>query len=200
VIAAVVRAVAGRPVSAALGELPAVPPPLPPGCAFLKWGLAGRAGTAWREALGEMDRRAQEQAPGAEVVRVAYADAPHAGSPAVEEVCDFACRRAGGVFLLDTYQKAPDGPGSPRPTLLTYLSVRRVLELCRRCRAAGARVALAGSLGAREIELLLPAEPDWFGVRGAACANGDRRAAVDELRVRDLVAQIGGVRAATPGS
>src|SRR6516162_9005987 len=56
-IAAVVRRVAGRrPVSAAMGELaPNAGPGAPPGLAYVKWGLAGRACNAgWQEQLPTM--------------------------------------------------------------------------------------------------------------------------------------------------
>jgi uncharacterized protein (UPF0264 family) len=48
-------------------------------------------------------------------------------------------------------------------------------------------VALAGSLGRREMEQLLPLHPDLFAVRGAACRGGLRVATVDEIEVRRLV-------------
>jgi len=53
------------------------------------------------------------------------------------------------------------------------------------------RVALAGSLGPAEIEQLLPAEPDWFAVRGAAC-GGQRLGVVDADQVRRLVELVEG--------
>ncbi len=200
-IAAIVRIVAGRrPVSAALGELSERTASLPQGCAYLKGGLAHLRETDWQAALDELDRRAEKEAPGARIVRVAYADARHAGAPAVEAICDFACSRPGGTFLLDTWQKSAGNPQSPRPTLLSFLPVSRIAALCRRCRAAGARVALAGSLGPAEIEQLFAAEPDWFAVRGAVCASGDRGATVDEAKVRALAERIGGFTAAIPGS
>src|SRR3954468_22924345 len=53
-VAAVVAGVAGRrPVSAALGELveAGAAAPAVPGLAFVKWGLAGAAATAWQRRL-----------------------------------------------------------------------------------------------------------------------------------------------------
>jgi len=49
------------------------------------------------------------------------------------------------------------------------------------------QIALAGSLGIAEIRTLLPARPDWFAVRGAACEDSDRQAGVQLVKVRQLV-------------
>jgi uncharacterized protein (UPF0264 family) len=203
-VAAVVRAVGGRcPVSAALGELRGgIPASAAVGfwrCAYLKPGLARFAPLDWQAGLTWAIGYLGWHAPGSQVVTVAYADAHLADSPSVEEVCAFARRRPGSVFLLDTFTKAAPCPGAPRPTLLDFLSVAKVALLSRLCRVAGVRVALAGSLGRAEIERLLPAEPDWFAVRGAACVGGQRGATVDEGRVRELVTLLGRpVRATTP--
>jgi uncharacterized protein (UPF0264 family) len=190
-IAAVVERVAERrPVSAAMGELVLGGwPAAPPGLAYVKWGLAGHRHTAdWQQQLRAMypqnqrarrpGRAAAEGGP--QVVPVAYADWEDAGSPPVREVCAFV-RRWGSVLLLDTFAK------SAGRTLLDCLAVREVIHLCRWCRAADVRVALAGSLRAAHIEQLLPAAPDWFGVRGAACAEGRRDAPLSTAKVLDLV-------------
>jgi uncharacterized protein (UPF0264 family) len=66
--------------------------------------------------------------------------------------------------------------------------LEEVERICAGCRASGIRVALAGSLGAEQIGRLLPCRPDWFAVRGAACAGGERRQGVQADRVRELVA------------
>jgi uncharacterized protein (UPF0264 family) len=172
---------AGRcPLSAALGEL-AENDHLPgvAGLSFVKWGLAG-VGPDWRPRLKQALQRASEVRGRAGVV-VAYADAAAAGAPPVEEVVAFAAEKQGRVLLIDTFAKGP-----PRRTLLDWLSAEQVREICRHCHAAGVRVALAGSLGEAEMLPLLPAEPDWFAVRGAACAGGKRDARVSPRRVRYL--------------
>jgi uncharacterized protein (UPF0264 family) len=183
-VAAVLRQVAGRrPVSAALGELAREPQPGDvAGLAFVKWGLAGYgAHGGWQAELTAAGRQVAASAPGCEVVVAAYADWQVAGAPPVDAVVAFARRRPGGVLLVDTYGKN-DGR-----TLLDWLSVKEVGRLCRACRQSGVRVALAGSLGADEIRRLLPARPDWFAVRGAACVGRDRRQSVRAERVRVLV-------------
>ena len=74
-----------------------------------------------------------------------------------------------------------------RQTLLDWLPAPWVVDLCTRARAAKVKIALAGSLGIAEIRKLLPARPDWFAVRGAACEDSDRQAGVQLVKVRQLV-------------
>lgn len=185
-IAAVIRAVAGRhPVSAALGELidEARPPTSGSGLSFVKWGLAGAARLDWR---GELTRRLQ--LPGPSVVIAAYADWECAMAPPVAEVVTFACQRPGSVLLVDTHCKdAASLSLRRRPTLLDWLSLDEVAEICRRCREVQVRVALAGSLGRQEIETLLPARPAWFAVRGAVCEGSERTSTIDADKVRVLM-------------
>lgn len=201
VLRAVLVAVAGRrPVSAALGELGELVEDggvssLPAGLSFVKWGLAGTVGLDWRRTfLTRVQQLARDDVAPAGAVVVAYADAERAAAPPVDDVVDFACRLAGGVLLLDTFDKSPVSATGRRPTLLDWLSVDAVTALCQRCRAAGVRIALAGSLGAGEVRQLLPARPDWVAVRGAACAAGDRGQEIDADRVRELAGWVSGGR------
>jgi uncharacterized protein (UPF0264 family) len=252
VITGVVTTVAGRrPVSAALGELlEELGETIPPGLAFVKWGLAGcgqdrewrarlvrrqcdihgmsmgaRSASeerpslalralidplATREAGPDAARVSQSDSGGtsctcpktpgkleilpAQTVTVAYADWQCARAPSVEEVAAFALTQPGGVLLVDTHCKdAPNRGGSP-PTLLDWLSRADIESLCERCRAGKVCVALAGSLGPKEISELLPAQPDWFAVRGAACEAG-RYGEISTERVRMLVQLINQGRA-----
>jgi (5-formylfuran-3-yl)methyl phosphate synthase len=188
VIRAVVRTVQGRlPVSAALGELRESPAtPVPDGLAFVKWGLAGLADQDWR---GAFCQRAQPflASGGPTPVLVAYADAQPAGAPPVNEVTAFACQGSWAgkrILLIDTFDKA--AAAGRRNTLLDWLTIDQVGELCRMCRTKGVRVALAGSLGVEQIHLLRDTGPDWFAVRGAVCTGHDRHQVVREDRVRLL--------------
>jgi uncharacterized protein (UPF0264 family) len=194
-ISEVVAAVGGQaPVSAALGEWrdPGAQdwPTALPGLAYLKWGLAGCGGMyLWKPLLRAIMRNLAGRQPGVAVAVAAYADWRQARAPRPDEVCSFACENGRSVFLLDTWAK--DGK-----TLLDWVSPGEVQTWCARCRAAGVRVALAGSLGPEQMRALLPTCPDWFAVRGAACTGGRRDAPIDPARVRQLVEMLDGVREA----
>jgi uncharacterized protein (UPF0264 family) len=182
-LTAVLEQVAGRrPVSAALGELLSAPDaPAVTGLSYAKWGLAGWASPGagdWRRALREAAARLQRTDPGCRLVVAAYADWRRASSPDPREVCAAVAEEGWGTLLVDTWGK--DGS-----TLLDWMPVPEVEQLCRGCRAGGLRVALAGSLGVAEIEALRPAEPDWFSVRGAACRGG-RTGTIDAGAVHRL--------------
>jgi (5-formylfuran-3-yl)methyl phosphate synthase len=178
-ITAVIRLVdKRRPVSAALGEWIEPAEPIPDAdLAFCKWGLAGWRSRNWRQSLAQlMTYPCHSPRP----VLVAYADWAQADSPPVEEVAEAARRWRCGL-LVDTFGKEPGA------TLLDWLSIPVIEDLCRQCRQAGAAIALAGSLGAEQITALHKARPEWFAVRGAACEQGRRHESVQAARVQELV-------------
>jgi uncharacterized protein (UPF0264 family) len=113
------------------------------------------------------------------LVAVAYADWQRAGAPSYHDVFDFAVAHSWGALLVDTWQK--EGT-----TLLDWIPLAEIFGLCRRGRESGLPVALAGSIGIREIGLLLPAEPAWFAVRGSVCRGGRRNAGISARRVRQV--------------
>jgi uncharacterized protein (UPF0264 family) len=182
-ITAIVRHVAGRcPVSAALGEMAEFTSlEKNKGLTFVKLGLAGAANLDWQNILSGHLHNGLGPGHSPQLVVTAYADADNAGAPPVDEVCRFACLQPGNVFLLDTYKK------EKRLTLLDWLPPQTVMAMCHRCREAGVRIALAGSLGPREIMELRVAQPDWFAVRGAVCTEGRREGAVCAEKVRELI-------------
>jgi uncharacterized protein (UPF0264 family) len=187
-VAAIVQAVGGRkPVSAAWGELrehlscPQRTRGLG-GLCYVKWGLARCGGTTdWPSML---DAAAGQLPSGCRPVAVGYADWQRAAAPTPWAICRFGCAKRWGAFLLDTWQK--DGK-----TLLDFLATSDIRLLVEHCRDAGLPVALAGSLGMREIKILMPVAPGWFAVRGAACRDEDRNGAIDRERVRQLAALLG---------
>jgi uncharacterized protein (UPF0264 family) len=175
VMASIIRAVADRaPVSAAGGELE-LGPLLPTGLMFAKFGLAGWAERDWQSTLMRVDLPA-----GCRPVAVAYADWRSCGAPSAQQIAAFAIENHVGAFLIDTFAK--DGR-----TLLDHVPTATIADLTGRCQAAGIPVALAGSLGMKEIEQLRDVWPDWFAVRGAACKGG-RVNSVSEVKVRELKA------------
>lgn len=182
-IAGVVRLVAGRkPVSAALGELlGGAYPPAVGGLTYVKWGLAGCGRHAgWPTILAAAAHSLEQNNPRCRVVAVAYADWQRVGAPPPADVLAFACDHRWAALLVDTGWK-------DRSTLLDWITPADVSALCRDCRAAGVRVALAGSLQLAHVAVLLPAEPDWLAVRGAVCRAGARGQALDPLAVRRWV-------------
>jgi uncharacterized protein (UPF0264 family) len=152
-----------------------------PGLSYIKWGLARcQREPIWRQPTTP-DAKPQR-------VLVAYADWECASAPSVEAVFEVAAQRSGSVMLVDTHCKdANNVIRKTRPTLLDWLPSDCVVELCDRCRRAGVRIALAGSLGPAEITELLPAQPDWFAVRGATCDDSDRHA---EMRLEKVAALV----------
>jgi uncharacterized protein (UPF0264 family) len=91
-------------------------------------------------------------------------------------------------LLLDTFDKRPQLAGQENRvrTLLDWLTLDEIRRLCDDCRAAGVKVALAGSLRHEHILKLLDARPTWFAVRGAVCAANERDGAVHVLKVCSL--------------
>jgi uncharacterized protein (UPF0264 family) len=185
VIRSVVAAVRGRrPVSAAMGEWAENHKMFADAdLTYIKWGLAGcLRKDDWRAPM----RRLLEKTNRPQVVLVAYADWECAQAPPVEEVFALARDHAGSVMLVDTHCKEA-AMGKERPTLLDWLPVPWIEDLCERARAAQVKIALAGSLGLAEVRKLRLARPNWFAVRGAVC-GGDRRSEVQVEKVRELVA------------
>jgi (5-formylfuran-3-yl)methyl phosphate synthase len=188
VIAAVVQEVAGRrPVSAALGDVcDFAAPYAKPGLSYWKLGLAGCARQPERfwKTIVRSGTSAASKAPAFErMALVAYADWQRADAPPPPMVLALARAQHCGGIVVDTFRK--DGS-----TLLHWLTLPELTQLCAQCRADGMHVALAGSLGAAEIALLAHLRPTWFAVRGAACRKGEREALIDEERVRQLAGMV----------
>ena len=173
VIERIIREVGGRlPVSAAMGEFVEWDyRELSKGLSFVKWGLSHLQGLddLWDIRLSQ---------PTVEPVLVAYADHERAVAPAPDVLVQAAIEQRFPAFLIDTAVK--DGNSILDWIDLSKLGIWRV-ELAE----AGVPLALAGSLGEREIRLLAPIQPDWFAVRGAACEGG-REGTVRASKVRRL--------------
>jgi uncharacterized protein (UPF0264 family) len=180
-VTAVLHCVKGRsPISAALGELMDRPNPFSfPGLSYVKWGVAGCSNHPhWPEAMAAA--RHSLQGKGCQGVVAAYVDWRRAEAPPPWDVFLQLCKQDWAVFLLDTWKK--DGS-----TLLDWMGTAEIREFCSSCRALGVRIALAGSLGRRELIALRSAGPNWFAVRGAACAGGQRQGSLEAEAVQRLV-------------
>jgi len=148
------------------------------GIRFAKLGLAGCAARSdWPRSWAQ---RLDRFPSGVRRVAVVYADWPRCGAPPPGEVVRQAARLQCSAVLFDTYDK--DGS-----TLVDHLTLGELRRLAGDIRAAGMRLALAGSLTASHIPPLLRLAPDLIAVRGAACRGG-RIGRIDSVRVRRLVA------------
>jgi uncharacterized protein (UPF0264 family) len=152
--------------------------PIPAGVTLAKWGLSGLCLLH----AGIMRQRSTQFLNGAAPVLVAYADHVRAQSPDVEELAASAVELRFPAFLIDTAVK--DGS-----TLLDWIAPATLARIRFKLADAGVPIALAGSLDAAGIRKLAPVAPDWFAVRGAACAGG-RNGTIDLDRVRRLKALI----------
>jgi hypothetical protein len=171
--------------SAALGDAPDLPGTLALAAAgaascgvdFLKVGLRGvrRAGAAVG-LLRAIVRAARQVSPGARVVAAAYADAAEAGSLLPEMLPAVAARAGAAGCLIDTLAK--DGR-----TLFDHLGRDDLRRFVADCRRRGLLCALAGSLTAEHVPVLIEVGPDLIGARGALCEGG-RHGRLDPARIR----------------
>ncbi len=180
------RTVAGRvDASLALGELldfdtSGQPPPR--GASFAKLGLAGCSMCPdWPSRFARVHA---DFLVGIGAVAVVYADWRKAHAPSPAEVLDHAPRLACRAVLVDTFEKSAGG-------LLDLWALDELAAFVSSVRRTGMLVVLAGSLDEQAIRRLLPLEPDYVAVRGAACKGG-RNGQLDAGRVRRLAALVRG--------
>jgi (5-formylfuran-3-yl)methyl phosphate synthase len=188
VVGKVVDKVKGRvPVSAALGEwgpnaLTEAHWHLELKLDYVKWGLAGYPHTpGWGEDL--LDARRQLPA-GVEMVAVAYADWERAKSIPPAEVAKFAKRFRFRAVLIDTCVK-------DAKTLLDFIKPAELGELVDGLKRVYTKVAVGGSLKPEQLKQLKGVTPDYFAVRGSACAGGKRDGVIDTSRVKKWKDAIG---------
>jgi uncharacterized protein (UPF0264 family) len=179
-IAGVIESVDERvPISAAMGEIMENSEITPiRRLDYVKWGLA-KGDSRWRERLLRAAASWTEINSNCLPVAVAYADWQQAQSPPPTAVWTFARDNGWRILLLDTFSK---GKG----TLLNWMSLDDIHRMIGRCRDHNMLIALAGSLGVKEITGLLSLQPDIFAVRGCVCRGHDRTASVDATLVRQL--------------
>lgn len=193
IIDAIIVAVQGaRPVSVALGELREHTGivSLPKDVSFAKVALAGMAQVSdWQQRLtavlaplmvgGDDHPRA---------VAVAYADAPQAEAPPVDDVLAWVLKSPAAGLLIDTAVK--DGKG-----LFDHMSPAQLTAMQTQLNAAGKILALAGGLSSNAFEQAANLRPSIVGVRGAACVGHDRTGTIDAQAVAALVDTVAVARA-----
>lgn len=172
------------PVSAALGELgewsnlEAEAESLADSrLSFVKMGLS-QAGPDWISRWREL-RRLLTPGGSPRWVAVVYLDWQVALAPPPEQVVSAALEAGAAGLLVDLWSKS-EGQGGH---VEANLPARGWLQ---RAREGGLFVCLAGRLDAAAIYRLNPLGPDLFGVRGAACAGGDRAGVIERARVEVL--------------
>ena len=162
-----------RPVSVALGDLPAAHLIVPDQVDFVKVGLAQ---------CGEMsDWQVRWEALWRTIptrclrIAVIYADWESAGTPRPRQILDTAQQLGCRGLLVDTYEKQ-------RGSLFDLCRHDELQEWLTQARQWNWLVALAGSLGPTHMLEAVSWNPDVIGVRGAVCANG-RNSTIDPHRV-----------------
>jgi (5-formylfuran-3-yl)methyl phosphate synthase len=183
---------AAVPVSAAIGDLPALPGTAAlaalgaarSGAGYVKVGLWGAS--TEDEAVAVLRAAVEGLDGGAAMIACTYADAQRVPSRPLPPHALVAAARAAGVAgcLLDTAVK--DGRG-----LLDWLDVDALVELVGEAHTAGLEVALAGALRACDLQVVRATGADIAGVRSAACRDGRRTAPLDPERIAGLRALCG---------
>lgn len=140
------------------------------GCSGLELRRGLQLWSAWKSALPAH----------LNTVVVGYADHLLAGSPRPEDVLELATGWGASGFLLDTFAKKSSH-------LFDFFSPTRLESLIDNARRHCMTVAIAGSLGIRDLPRALDANPDIIGVRGAACAT-DRESGLSGSKVHELMA------------
>ncbi len=181
---------ARRPVSAATGDLPAIPKRVrravvetaATGVAFVKVGFF------------ECDRRAavlaaieKEVKQGARVVGVLFADRESSPVAALRAFADHGLVGA----MVDTAEKRGRG-------LRAYLDEAELAAFVQECRRLGLFAGLAGSLQTYDIEPLMALGPDYLGFRGVLCGQHRRTGALDPQSVKHIRMRISAYRVKIP--
>ena len=169
-------------VSIALGELREMVNPgmilsqLPdlPQLQFAKIGLSGlRNQSRWKQQLVRLIARIPESIS---PVGVVYAD-DDAMAPTAMEVVETTAEMGGIAVLVDTFEKS-------RGNVFEHLGVHNLEQIRHRARRLGMAFVLAGSLGIEDLETVKRINPDYVGIRGAACRGRARGNAISQTLLK----------------
>jgi (5-formylfuran-3-yl)methyl phosphate synthase len=174
------------PVSVALGELLQwdqcpLNGGVPDTVAYAKLALAGcgRRGdwaARWKAAVSCVPRQVAR-------VAVIYADWEKADSPTPEAILAEAGALGCRAILVDTFDKSSG-------SVVTVWAGQQWTDIVESAHRLGMMAVLAGSLSPETIPRVLPARPDYVGVRGAVCRGG-RLGPLDGDAVRRLAGLLG---------
>jgi (5-formylfuran-3-yl)methyl phosphate synthase len=168
----ILEAVGSRaPVSAALGELHSDEIRGYAACAtgftYAKAGLSDWQ--RWPDLAKKWLEIERALPPPVRAVPVVYADIDSTGSKTFEAAARSAIEIArasqSGLLVIDTFHKNCGN-------LLDLVTIQTLQNLSHAAASQRVRLVLAGSLNERAIDKLLPLNPAYIGVRGAACAGG----------------------------
>jgi uncharacterized protein (UPF0264 family) len=109
-------------------------------------------------------------------VAVAYADAELAESPAIDDVVAAAIETDCVGVLIDTFAKTGQ-------SLTKWVMASQLRQVSERCHASGLFLAIAGSLQLADLRDFREVNADIIAIRSAACANGDRKGAVNAFSI-----------------
>ncbi len=180
---------ASIPISAAIGDFPDLPGSaalaafgaLKAGADIIKVGLKGsRDMKSATYFVKQVVRAVKSTNKSAKIAVCAYGDFERSGTIDPMLIPEIASECGGDIAMIDTAIK--DG----RP-LTDFLQMEDLESFIKETHSHGLWAALAGSLGAGEVQALKPLNPDVIGVRGAACERGDRNnGSISENRVQQL--------------
>lgn len=116
------------------------------------------------------------------VVLAGYADFRDIGSVSPLKLPRVAYKVGAKAVMIDTAVK--DGNG-----LLDYLGLNELENFIKEAHSRGLEVALAGSLGRKEIKEIQGIGADIVGIRGAVCKDGNRiEGGISSEKVRKMMA------------
>jgi len=182
----------GVKTSATLGDLPFKPGTAALaaygaavcGVTYIKAGLHGT--TTYEQAFEVMDavRQAVRMVGNdIDVVAAGYADYRRFNGLNPSDLVRAARDSCSDLVMVDTAIK--DGK-----TLFDAMSVEEMGEFIADAHRAGLRVALAGSIKAEHIPVLVDLAPDIVGVRGAVCEGIDRKTRISPEKTRRFVEHV----------
>jgi (5-formylfuran-3-yl)methyl phosphate synthase len=184
----VVNLAKGRvPVSATIGDLDYKPGTASlaalgaavSGADYIKAGLLGvKTADQADEMLVNIVQAVKERDPRKKVVASAYSDFSRVGSISPMLLIDVARNSGADIVMVDTAIK--DGRST-----FEFMSEPELSEFISAGQRLGLEVAIAGTIGFQDLDLLKRLNPDIIGVRGIVC-GGDRRSSVKPELVAKL--------------
>jgi len=119
------------------------------------------------------------------IVATLYADYQRAGTIDPLNIPEIADESGAAVAMVDTAIK--DGK-----TLVDIITYEKLKTIVKESKKRGLKVAFAGSLKPEHVKKIRKTGADVFGVRGAVCSGGERKAELKSALVRKLMNDIRG--------